>query len=247
MRDEGTQNIGEIPCLFSEIGIPFDMDNKAAYTSGDYSSQIRAMDANHYALEGANVGFTLWTYCLTNDHTWGDQWNGEDLSLFSVDDNALSSAEFNPGSKAQSMVEIASVAPTTSSEMTLDPTKKPFITVAGNRAAPAFVRPAPIRIAGVIIKYGFDLAQVTFELTLEATESTKGNAPTEIFVPPLHFPKDQMSVTVSGGKWEYNEPERTLKWWHNEGEQNIKIIGVKMEVENDNLALQLCDKVCTVI
>ena len=41
------------------------MDNKAAYTSGDYSSQIHAMDANHYALEGANVAFTLWTYCAT--------------------------------------------------------------------------------------------------------------------------------------------------------------------------------------
>lgn len=41
------------------------MDNKAAYASGDYTSQTRAMDANHYALEGANVGFTLWTYCVT--------------------------------------------------------------------------------------------------------------------------------------------------------------------------------------
>jgi len=56
---------GQTPCLFSEIGIPYDMDKKAAYSSGDYSSQIRAMDANHFALEGANVGFTLWTYCAT--------------------------------------------------------------------------------------------------------------------------------------------------------------------------------------
>lgn len=49
------------------------MDNKAAYTSGDYSSQIRAMDANHYALEGTNVGFTLWTYCTIvsySNHDW---------------------------------------------------------------------------------------------------------------------------------------------------------------------------------
>lgn len=56
---------GQTPCLFSEIGIPYDMDKKAAYASGDYASQIRAMDANHYALEGSNVGFTLWTYCAT--------------------------------------------------------------------------------------------------------------------------------------------------------------------------------------
>ena len=44
------------------------MDNRAAYKTGDYSSQIRAMDANHYALEGANVGFTLWTYCAKVNH-----------------------------------------------------------------------------------------------------------------------------------------------------------------------------------
>lgn len=156
-----------------------------------------------------------------------------------------------PDGKSQTMIETASVAPSASSaEMTTDTAKKSNVTVAGNRAAEAFIRPAPIYIAGIILKYGFDLARVTFELKLEAPESTKENAPTEIFIPPLHFPKDQMSVTLSGGKWEYNEQSRTLRWWHNEGEQTIKIVGVKIlatEVEDDNLALQLCDKVCSVM
>lgn len=50
--------------IFTEIGIPYDMDNKHAYKTGDYSSQVRAMDANHYALEGSTAnGFTLWLYC----------------------------------------------------------------------------------------------------------------------------------------------------------------------------------------
>ena len=134
--------------------------------------------------------------------------------------------------------------------MTTDVARKPTVTVAGNRAAEAFIRPAPVYTAGTLLKYGFDLARVTFELKLEATESTKENAPTEIFVPPLHFPKDQMSVTVSGGKWEYNEQTRILKWWHNEGEQSIKIVGVKtltIEVEDDSLGLQICDKICSVM
>jgi hypothetical protein len=63
MRQEGLDNMGEHPCLFSEIGIPYDMDNKYAYKTGDYTSQTLAMDANHYALEGSGTaGFTLWTY-----------------------------------------------------------------------------------------------------------------------------------------------------------------------------------------
>lgn len=57
--------IGETPCVFSEIGIPYDMDDKYAYKTGDYISQIRALDANHFALEGSQVGYTLWTYCAT--------------------------------------------------------------------------------------------------------------------------------------------------------------------------------------
>jgi len=47
----------------SEIGIPFDMGNKIAFENGDYSDQYFAMDANHYALEGAGLNYTLWNYC----------------------------------------------------------------------------------------------------------------------------------------------------------------------------------------
>lgn len=41
------------------------MDDKYAYKTGDYSSQTRASDANHFALEGAGVSYTWWTYCAT--------------------------------------------------------------------------------------------------------------------------------------------------------------------------------------
>lgn len=55
--------MGNHPCVFTEIGIPFDMDDKYAYKTGDYSSQAAALDANHFALEGSGVnGFALWVY-----------------------------------------------------------------------------------------------------------------------------------------------------------------------------------------
>ena len=39
------------------------MDGKYAYRTGDYSSQVSAMDANHFALEGSGVsGYALWVY-----------------------------------------------------------------------------------------------------------------------------------------------------------------------------------------
>lgn len=62
IRNEGLENMGSYPCFFTEIGIPFDLDSKKAYTNGDYSSQIGALDANFYALEGAGVHYTMWHY-----------------------------------------------------------------------------------------------------------------------------------------------------------------------------------------
>lgn len=63
IREEGEKYFGEHPTLFTEIGIPYDMDDKHAYKTGDFSSQTAAMDANHFALEGSGAsGFTLWTY-----------------------------------------------------------------------------------------------------------------------------------------------------------------------------------------
>jgi len=39
------------------------MDKKKAYKDGDYRNQYAAMDANNYALEGADANYTLWCYC----------------------------------------------------------------------------------------------------------------------------------------------------------------------------------------
>lgn len=66
IRKEGLDYLGDHPCVFTEIGIPYDMDDKYAYKTGDFSSQTAAMDANHFALEGSRVsGYTLWVYVCT--------------------------------------------------------------------------------------------------------------------------------------------------------------------------------------
>lgn len=87
LRQEGLDRTGKHPCLLTEFGIPYDMDEKKAYKTGDYSSQSAALDANYFGVEGSQIeGHCLWVYTDINDHERGDQWNGEDLSIHSVDD-----------------------------------------------------------------------------------------------------------------------------------------------------------------
>jgi hypothetical protein len=88
-------NVGNYPTIIGEIGIPYDMDNKAAYQSGDYSSQIDAFDANLCALEKEMLSFTIWNYCPDNSNQWGDQWNGEDLSIWCSDGQLRSHNELH--------------------------------------------------------------------------------------------------------------------------------------------------------
>ncbi|KAF9940937.1 hypothetical protein BGZ75_005248 [Mortierella antarctica] len=87
IKEEGQGAMGQHPTVIGEIGIPYDMNGGKSYRSnGHYKDQIKAMDANMYALESNHLNFTLWNYCPDNTHKWGDQWNGEDLSLWSNDD-----------------------------------------------------------------------------------------------------------------------------------------------------------------
>lgn len=87
LKQDGLDKMGEFPTMMGEIGIPYDLDKRKAYKDGDYGSQIKAMDASLNACDGENMlNYTLWTYCPSNSHQWGDLWNGEDLSLWSSDD-----------------------------------------------------------------------------------------------------------------------------------------------------------------
>lgn len=103
----------------------------------------------------------------------------------------------------------------------------------GYRAAEAFLRPSPIYVNGSLDSYVFDLRNCKFTLNLTAKAPTPSDTPTEMYLPEFHFPESGTVISVSGGKWEidYQEFEtikvQRLRWWHAEGEQNIKIEGVK--------------------
>lgn len=84
-KQQSSQFLGGAPVLIGEIGIPFDLDNKKAYRTGNFGRQIRAMDRNMRALEDTLLNCTLWNYTADNTNMYGDLWNDEDLSIFSRD------------------------------------------------------------------------------------------------------------------------------------------------------------------
>jgi hypothetical protein len=74
-----------MPTIIGECGIPFDLDAKRAYRTGDFSRQARAFDAAMRALEANLASFTVWNYTPDNTNAHGDGWNDEDFSIFSRD------------------------------------------------------------------------------------------------------------------------------------------------------------------
>jgi hypothetical protein len=204
-----------------------------------------------------------------NNHYWGDQWNGEDLSIFSLDDKAVPAGPFSMADSRASLdqdspsfsrshsSDTLSVTPsnlkkTVSAERMT--TRKTDGDVRGLRAAEAFIRPAPVAVHGDITAYVFDLRNCTFKLSLTAPSSTAEDAPTTAYLPEFHFPSGQTSVEVSGGKWTIVSEEsdgtlqQVLRWWHAEGEQSITVKGVVRKSgtavgsEEDEGYLQQCQK-----
>jgi hypothetical protein len=91
--------LGYPPVLIGESGIAFDMQDKRAYRTGDFRSQIRAMDRLLRAFEDTLLSVTLWNYTADNTNAHGDGWNDEDLSLFSRDQQR-DPADVNSGGRA---------------------------------------------------------------------------------------------------------------------------------------------------
>ncbi len=193
------------------------------------------------------------TFGSKNDHERGDQWNGEDLSIFSVDDSLLpvsalprmtdlSESTTSLYSGRKDVGEDESISPTNLKQTLATPPissqsarASPGLTSSnpGYRAAEAYVRPAPMVVVGTVMDYTFDLRKCEFTLRVQAT-TTPGDAPTVVFLPEFHFPKDTCIVEVTSGKWEISSDDdddpavlpQSLKWWHGEGEQTLKVVGM---------------------
>ncbi len=85
LKQHAHKCLADAPTLIGEFGIAFDLHNKRAYSSNDYSQQVRALDRSLRAMEDNLVHYTLWNYTPDNTNLRGDLWNDEDLSIFCRD------------------------------------------------------------------------------------------------------------------------------------------------------------------
>lgn len=79
------EKMGNIPTFIGEFGLPFDLNKKKGYRTGDFSEHTQALNMYYNAMDKNFLGCTIWNYTVENRNRWGDTWNDEDLSIFSRD------------------------------------------------------------------------------------------------------------------------------------------------------------------
>lgn len=79
------KQFGGVPTVIGEIGIPYDLNSKIGYRLNIWHPHNGAIDDYMSALEDSLVNATIWNYSSNNTNAHGDGWNGEDLSIFSRD------------------------------------------------------------------------------------------------------------------------------------------------------------------
>jgi hypothetical protein len=99
LKESGLREMGGMPTLVGEFGLAYDLDDGAAYRDGDFSAHVAAQDSYMDAMDEHLLSFTLWNYTADNSNAHGDLWNGEDLSIFSRDQQT-DAADLNSGGRA---------------------------------------------------------------------------------------------------------------------------------------------------
>jgi len=171
-----TNQLGGVPALVGEFGIPFNINHAKAYHSGRFHSQVQALDRTFQALEANLLNGTLWNYTADNRNARGDLWNSEDFSIFSPDQRT-----------------------------------DPQDINSGGRALTAAVRPYPTATAGQPLHMTFNLGRRQFDFRFRHDQHA--NAPTELFVPKIHYPNG-VKVEVSDGTYELFPEEQRLVYRH---------------------------------
>ena len=105
MKDASAEIPGGIPTVIGEFGLCYDLDRGAAFRtwrrepSRAWRTHVRALSMYYDALDANLLHSMLWNYTPDNDNEWGDQWNLEDFSIFSVDQQA-DPADIRSGGRA---------------------------------------------------------------------------------------------------------------------------------------------------
>ncbi|KAI8076913.1 glycoside hydrolase superfamily [Halteromyces radiatus] len=227
IKQSGLDNMGKTPTLFGEVGIPMDINDRYAFKTGDYSQQIRFLDAVIYSLEVNLVNFTLWNYDVNNDHEYGDHWNGENFSIYS--------------SKHKT-------TPTLENLTNLDPVEDIDLDE-GGRVLDAALRPYASKIAGIPETSRFDMHQLQYTLIfrpfddqyIQETQQLGFDtsnilaSQTEIYIPNYHYQDIELDIQVSHGQYEHI-PEKQLLYhrFNRDDIEKDQIITIQLKPRTTN-------------
>ncbi|MFW9983379.1 MAG: cellulase family glycosylhydrolase [Candidatus Odinarchaeota archaeon] len=90
LKDLSQQVNGGIPTVLGEFGLCFDLNNKEGMRIWNtkpekaWQKHIKALSLYYDAVDVNFLHSMIWNYTADNDNVWGDQWNQEDFSIFSI-------------------------------------------------------------------------------------------------------------------------------------------------------------------
>lgn len=192
----GRTSLGpDVPIIVGEVGIPFDINKRAAFVTGSYDKQRELMHNLIAAMEDNLVGFTLWNYNPQNRVEHGDGWNKEDFSVINCDEilqDGLVRQDYR--NKLHEHDDL----------------------YRGGRTLNVVIRPYAAKIAGLPIRSSWDCRTLRYEfewssmgITVKEKETDK-SCLTEIFIPNYHYAKHRISIKLSDGEWTFDAAKQTL-------------------------------------
>ncbi|KAN0060909.1 hypothetical protein ACQY0O_006643 [Thecaphora frezii] len=201
-----TASLGALPIVIGEVGIPYDINQRYAFATGDYSKQRELMNALICAMEDNLLHFTLWNYNPDNRAEYGDGWNNEDFSLTHgdthgrEDEGAVSKQDFRNHRYCDDEL------------------------FRGGRVLDVVIRPYAAKVAGQPLRTNWDERTLRFEFEWgnvpasdEAGEKrddddavAEKRKTTEVFVPAYHYKDKEFSITVSDGDYSFDADKQTL-------------------------------------
>ncbi|GAB5362339.1 hypothetical protein AAMO2058_000788300 [Amorphochlora amoebiformis] len=198
IKNEGLVHFeGGAPCVIGEFGIPFNgvRKNFGEVNDSMYANHTKLLDMNFKAMEVNKVHYALWNYTPNNNTKYGDQWNFEDLSVYSLS-HKVREHEVEPP-----VVELKEIY-----KSKLQGTYKPSDQKAarssllynGGRTLDAVCRPFARATAGSILKSRYDMARRRYILSFKRNPAI--TYPTEVFVPLWAFPLG-FTVSVNDGEF----------------------------------------------
>lgn len=223
IKDWGKDSLGKVPMWIGELGIPFDINNKLAFTSKDYTIHDQFMDAVLNAVEENFGGVAIWNYNPPNSNSLGDNWNQEDFSIYSQDHPIVT----------DKLKEID------------NPLHR------GGRCLGAVARPYASKVAGQSLHTSFDLGTLEFHLEFASVpmsrtrpdgseytqEELRMMRQTEIFLPSFHYKRQKLIVDLSDGAWRHVPELQTLYYWYAD-DRKVEPVAPITDYEDDGMEFE---------